>query len=173
MKLHLGSGPHVKEGWLNYDIDAHPGVIRCDLSMMVPQPNGVADYIFTEHFIEHLDREQGQRFLNECFRVLKQDSVLRISTPDLNTVMKDYLNKKIDRHKGGWEPKSACRMVNEGLRLWGHQFVYDFEELSHALYDAGFTDVYEEQWHDSSFVDLQNLEIRPYRDDLILEAVKL
>jgi hypothetical protein len=38
----------------------------------------------------------------------------------------------------GWRPATPCQMVNEGLRLWGYQFLYDASELKRILEEAGF-----------------------------------
>jgi predicted SAM-dependent methyltransferase len=63
-------------------------------------------------------------------------------------------------------------MLNEAMRLWGHQFLYDIEELSEILRAAGFDIIETVCWHTSRYRELINLEIRPYHYDLIVEAVR-
>jgi hypothetical protein len=61
-------------------------------------------------------------------------------------------------------------MVNEGLRLWGHKFVYDEPELMLLLREAGFTRVRAAAWHESPHEPLRGLEARPFHNELIWEA---
>jgi predicted SAM-dependent methyltransferase len=172
-KLHLGCGPHALAGWENFDLQPHPGVMALDLSKELPFDTESVDFIFTEHFIEHLDYETGFYFLKQCYRVLHPDGVLRVSTPNLKTLIRDYEDKNVERYKGTWEPTTPCRMVNEGMRLWGHQFIYDWHELWVSLYNSGFRGITTgSRWHESNHAELRNLEVRPYRDDLIMEAEK-
>ena len=37
-----------------------------------------------------------------------------------------------------WAPRTPCDMVNEAMRLWGHLYVWDEDELMSALATAGF-----------------------------------
>ena len=39
--------------------------------------------IYTSHFIEHIPKYKGLFFLQECYRVLKIDGVMRLVVPDL------------------------------------------------------------------------------------------
>jgi len=171
-KLHLGCGPHIFPGWKNYDLEPGPGGIKCDLSRALPIDSASVDFIFSEHFIEHLSRDQGAAFLRECYRVLKPGGVIRISTPDLLQLIYCYLNDIITDWAPTWAPRTPARLVNEGMRLWGHQFIYDGDELSLALTEAGFKSIAGWDWRDSDHADLKNLEVRPYIGDLILEAMK-
>ena len=52
-RLHVGSGPLVREGWTNIDMDRFPGV---DYVMDVRGglPFEDVQHIYAEHFIEHL-----------------------------------------------------------------------------------------------------------------------
>lgn len=172
IKLHLGCGPHIFDGWKNFDLAPGPGGVSMDLTGNLPFQNESVDFIFSEHFIEHLTREQGQKFFQECYRILKTGSVMRISTPDLDYIFRCYKVGRVTDWAPTWNPKSPAAMVNEGLRLWGHQFVYDLDELREGLLLAGFNDVRKSAWRKSKFEELKNLEVRPNIGDLIVEAVK-
>jgi hypothetical protein len=63
-------------------------------------------------------------------------------------------------------------MVNEGMRSWGHTFLYDEPELVSALNEVGFAHVVRVQWQQSSHADMTGLERRSFHGDLILEATK-
>lgn len=172
IKLHLGCGKIVKPGWKNLDIEPPQGAIVCDLRGPIPEQSNTVDYIFNEHFIEHLNREEGVRLLRECYRVLKPKGVLRISTPDLWMLAIWYQQGPINQWPGTWEPKTPAQFMNEAMRLWGHQFLYDMEELSNALNEAGFKELLSENHGESEHEALRGIEARPYHNDLILEAKK-
>ena len=63
-KIHVGCGNAPLPGWVNIDIESLPGV---DLVLDVRQglPFDTAEYVFAEHFIEHLDFQSGLGFLQE------------------------------------------------------------------------------------------------------------
>jgi len=172
-KLHLGCGPNVLPGWLNLDLEPGVGGFKCDLTQRLPIPNNAIEYIYSEHFIEHLEITDAEALLRECYRVLKPQGVIRISTPDLRKLLDEYYKKRTTEwHDVGWTPLTPCRMVNEGMRLWGHKFVYDSDELQTLIQKAGFIKVRSVKWRDSQYTALQNLESRPFHGELIFEADK-
>jgi len=172
IKLNLGCGPHLLAGWDNYDFEAHPGVIQCDLSRgVLPYEANTVDFVFSEHFIEHITKAQFTVLLKEVKRVLKPGGVFRVSTPNLKVLAKDYLDGKFDRWKDVWYPESPCALLNGGMRLWGHQYLYDYAELVDLTIKAGLS--WQVVTHRSSnHPELRNLEVRPYFEDLILELIK-
>ncbi len=113
MKLHLGCGQNIIPGWMNIDLEPGPGGVRHDLRKRLPFGDGSARFIFNEHFLEHI-------------------------TPDLKKLLDDYDECALVNIPGIWEPKTLCQMVNEGLRLWGHQYVYDRPDLHISLIESGF-----------------------------------
>ena len=167
-RLHLGCGDNRLAGWLNIGV---PGDIRHDLRKPFPLPNRSIRFIYSEHFIEHITIDEALLLLRECCRVLTTDGVIRISTPDLKALSSEYLAGRTSGYTDAyWQPATPCRMLNEALRLWGHQFVYDFEELSAVMRCAGLSVVNRVAWRESDHVELRNLEFRAPHQDLIVEA---
>lgn len=154
------------------DLEPVAGGVRADLRAPLQYGNDTVDYVFHEHFIEHLSRDEGLRILHEIYRVLKPGGVLRFSTPDLKIIMNDYKKKKLDRAKGAWEPETPAQMVNGALRNWGHKFIYDQEEMELILGEAGFKEIEKKSYRKSDIADLADLEVRPYLEELIFEATK-
>jgi predicted SAM-dependent methyltransferase len=170
-KIHLGCGRNYLKGWLNVDLDSPVADSRADLRNPLPFADESVDFIFNEHFLEHITREEGIVFLKECRRVLKPGGVFRVSTPDLKWLVFQYGSGRIDEWSDvDWLPATPCRMLNEGMRLWGHQFVYDLPELLAALSEAGFLNISQVGYRESSRVELIGLECRPWHRELILEA---
>ena len=172
-RLHLGCGTNILSGWANIDSSGQSEVVKWDLTQRLPVQPGTVQFIFNEHFIEHITRQQAVDLLYDCHRLLAPGGVLRISTPCLRKLIDEYLQGRttewIDVQ---WQPATACQMMNEGMRSWGHQFLYDTYELKSILRDCGFREVAEVEWHQSRHPELRNLECRPFHDEIILEATK-
>ncbi|WP_169744257.1 class I SAM-dependent methyltransferase [Knoellia aerolata] len=172
-KIHLGCGSNLLDGWANIDIAGPPGVVKFDLLQPLPYPSGAADLVFSEHFIEHVRKDQAARLLAECARFLRPGGVFRVSTPDLSVLVEEYRSGRVSEWADmGWLPESPCDLINEGMRLWGHLYVWDESELTAALVRSGFTSISRVARHESAIPDLRGLECRPFHGDLILEATK-
>lgn len=171
-KLHLGCGSNIIDGWANIDYcRTHSSVVVLDLKKSLPIKSGSISHIYSEHFLEHLTLREGQYFLTECRRVLSPGGILRISTPNLRALIDLFLLNKFSVWQDvGWFPQSACQMVNEGMHLWGHQFIYDKTELEMSLRKAGFSNIEFCEWKRSKHSILTGLETRPFHDELIVEA---
>lgn len=172
-RLHLGCGSHLLDGWANLDVGGPAGVIRYDLACPLPVPDASVSFVYTEHFIEHVTAEQGRALLAECARVLRPGGVLRVSTPDLATLVEAYLAGRITEWADmEWLPESSCDLLNEGMRLWGHRYLWDEVRLASVLLDEGFSSVERAAWRQSTHPSLRGLESRPDHRDLIVEATR-
>lgn len=152
-KLQIGTGFNVLNGWLNTDYDpASDEVYRMDATRPFPLPANSFDYVFSEHMIEHIPFPSGVVMLNECFRILKPGGRIRISTPDLQFLVDLYGERKTELQRKyidwsaktfiDWAPRpSETYVINNYVRSWGHQFIYDRETLRNLLQSCGFLDV--------------------------------
>jgi len=148
-KLHIGSGPLVRAGWTNVDLEQHPGV-EFVLDVREGLPFTDVSYIYAEHFLEHLTHDEGLRFLKECRAALRPDGAIRLSTPNLDWVW-------LTQYR---QPASVddCFAINKSFRGWGHQFLYNLATLTAALRDAGFADVRGCAYGESDDPSLRDLE---------------
>ena len=169
--LNLGCGPNPIKGWVNYDSGNFEGVITHDLRHGLPQEPNSVSYIYAEHFIEHIPYDSCLNLLRKCHEVLKKGGVIRLSTPDLKYLIKAYQEKNLQAYVNMWSPQTPCRMLNEGMRLWGHEFIFDEDELRIILSNMGF-EVTFCNWGESNHEPLQGIETRPFRGELIVEGVK-
>lgn len=170
-KLHLGCGSNLLSGWVNIDLDSPGSDLHADLTQPLPFSNGSVDLIFTEHFIEHITRANAVALLKECKRVMRQGAVMRISTPDLNWLVQQYSLSKTDEWADvHWHPNTPCQLINEGMRSWGHHFLYDIKELCNVLQEAGFSSIKSVPHRSSDHDELRGLECRSWHRELIVEA---
>lgn len=150
-KLQLGGSDKLLPGWLNTDIaPASRAVTYLDAARPFPLPTGAFDFIFCEHFIEHIERKDAANCLSETFRCLRPGGVLRVATPDLERYAELFSKVLVEDQRRflelgsafyRWERPSPCLALNHLVYNWGHRFLYTPEELSHALRVAGFADL--------------------------------
>ena len=178
-KLHIGCGSVKFSGWLHIDYCQIAEVtdIVWDVTKGIPFiANNSCYLIYNEHFLEHLSIEQGCYFLSECYRALELGGVLRIATPSLAYIIEKYTSDNWrDQEWLNWKEyefiQTRAEMLNIAMRWWGHQWVYDREELHRRLKEAGFTVVKDVEWGEGDILELRSLETR--KDSiLICEAYK-
>ena len=147
LKLHIGSGKNVIKDWLNCDISPLSfKVVFADVRNKFLINDNVIDYIFSEHMIEHINYKDGLKMLTECYRVLKPGGKIRITTPDLNTLIEILKNdKNIYDNYIKWSHKennlinaNSIEVFNNFFQSWGHKFIYDKNFLKTNLQEIGF-----------------------------------
>ncbi len=154
-RLHIGCGTEAIPGWVNIDNREFPGVDRVlNVKRGLPFKNVPA--IYAEHFLEHLELEDGLAFLSECRRALAPDGILRLSTPNLDWVLQTHYLEKAGLAE---EAKTrACFDLNRAFHAWGHRFLYNREMLTAALRDAGFEMLIFRRYGESEVPALRGLE---------------
>jgi predicted SAM-dependent methyltransferase len=154
-RLHIGAGASPIAGWTNVDIVSYPGVDAVlDVRQGLPFTN--VELIFAEHFLEHLPLRDGLRFLSECRRVLRDDGVLRLSTPNLEWVWLTHYRKPDELTED--EQLIGCLEINRAFHGWGHRFLYNPKTLRSALVASGFAEVIACGYRESSVAGLRDLE---------------
>lgn len=176
-KVNVGCGQVPFDGWVNLDLD--PGTkadFLWDVTNGLPFEEGTCAFIYSEHFLEHLPVQQGARFLGECHRSLGNGGVLRIGMPSLQEIVRQY-------HENDWSTqpwlakygyawiKNRAEFININFREWGHQWLYDEEELRRRLGEAGFHHIINSTLGESQHPELRNRETRN-ETLLICEATK-
>lgn len=173
MKLHLVCGRNIISNWDNIDAQMEDGKINFSQICPLPYKNNSIDLIYAEHLIERLTREQAFQLLIECRRVLKPKGIIRISTPDLRTIARDYLEGRTDRWKSmGFSPLNPSQFINESMRSWNHNYIYDWNDLEYLFSQAKYSNISRKPRGISNTKSLSNLESYPDFGDLIIEATK-
>jgi len=155
VRLHLGCGQSPIPGWVNIDVQQLPGVDRV-LDVRHGLPFHDVASIYGEHFLEHLDVDEGLACLVECRRALAPDGILRISTPNLDWVFLTHY-----RH-GRWpadeDAVADCFQLNRAFHGWGHRFLYNQPALAGILRAAGFAEITWHRYGESDLPELSGLE---------------
>ncbi len=172
LRLHLGCGKVRFEGWVNMDADDVPGTVDLvwDLRDGIPAADATCEYIYSEHVLEHFPVDAGVSLLRECRRALRPDGVLRVAMPSLDAVLEkvcrgDWRDQDWLRWPEYGFVKTRAEMLNILFRWWGHEWLYDDEELIRRLREAGFEEI-RRLPHGSS--DASELRGRETRADSLL-----
>jgi predicted SAM-dependent methyltransferase len=91
--LNLGCGKNFHKDWINIDIKSSgPDVIAHNLFSGIPYDNNSVDVVYHSHVLEHMHKQFAPDFLKECFRVLKKGGIIRVVIPDLERIVREYIN---------------------------------------------------------------------------------
>jgi predicted SAM-dependent methyltransferase len=202
--LHFGSGTNLHPDCLNSDV-MQLGVpqggqtapdrlcwigkrfyyLQHDATKGFPVENGCFEWVFSEHFIEHIPQQMAIEWLKEVHRLLKPGGFLRLSTPSLLRYAegcldpdKQFFIEHAEKLKGmgvGDVPIRPAWMVNQIFRNWGHQWIYDVEEIRYIASLAGFSEnaVTECSFRNGRLPELCNLDLERRSDEsLYVEITK-
>lgn len=90
--LNLGCGQRFHPEWTNIDFVSNSEyVIAHNLLDGIPFPDESFEVVYHSHVLEHFTKTDGKKFLEECFRVLKPNGIIRIAVPDLERIAREYL----------------------------------------------------------------------------------
>ncbi|MFI2610472.1 class I SAM-dependent methyltransferase [Kitasatospora sp. NPDC018619] len=131
-----------------YRVDGDRWFTQLDIAEPLPLADASVDWVYAEHLIEHVTLPVAVGWLREVRRVLRPGGVLRLTTPDLARYLAGYTNDDgfLAKHRRrlttlGFGPPMPARpafLVNQIFRYFGHQWIYDLDELRHVLTRAGF-----------------------------------
>lgn len=198
-KLNLGCGDQTPEGWINVDyawgakiakIPIFNGLgltnLKWDKKIIIhnllkhfPWENESIDVVYSSHTLEHFTREDGFRFLNECYRVLKNGGIIRIIVPDLKAFTLEYLEGKM---RADFFVENLLVLYPESKNFikkflipfvsFPHKCMYDTQTLIGILKSIGFK-VKEKKGYDSLITDIKNIEILSRTENaVIVEGIK-
>jgi predicted SAM-dependent methyltransferase len=135
IKLNIGCGKDIREGYINIDIRSIPGAVKGDVSRLDFENNSV-DEIVALDIIEHFKMSDVENVLNEWIRVLKPGGKIRIRTPDVKRICKLYYRKA--KHKNmSWQRLSAIIHGGQDYPFNYHYITLSFEWLKEMLEKFG------------------------------------
>jgi SAM-dependent methyltransferase len=138
VKIDLGSGHAVRDGYTRVDGDplTHPDVLS-DVRH-VPLDDGVADEVYASHILEHFAPHETFKVLMEWKRLLKEDGILIIKVPDVGWAMKGWVEGSV---------RDCCLMKAvfggdpEATPFMSHKNLFWASKLERFLFITGFVEV--------------------------------
>jgi hypothetical protein len=92
LKLNLGCGRNIKPGWVNIDSWKRADVdLEIDLSTDFPFEPKSCQFIYSEHFLEHLDWLATEELIAKSFTALRKNGVFRAVIPNFQRVFEAYV----------------------------------------------------------------------------------
>lgn len=144
MKLNLGCGNNLLDGYINIDKYDKAADVQADICFL-PYDDDSVEEIVAYQVIEHLPYWQTHivtnnigvtydaPFFQECFRVLKPGGFMVTECPDV-----EYIAKRIVE-TGEIDYTTICNLWGEYYRPWDKERYEDWEHQAGSLHINGFT----------------------------------
>jgi len=149
MRLHLGCGDNILDGWMNIDIGSDdPRVIHCDVSNLDQiVGDGSASEIYACHVLEHIPRGLQVPVLAHWLGKLRPSGVCYIAVPDFNYLVTEYV-RALAEGEQWWDSEKAIISSLMGGYADGshdehnhHKSLFDLQYLAYLMTTAGFVGV--------------------------------
>ena len=146
MKLNLGSGEQLLEGYVNFDcvkVEKHgkrTDVIGKIQELKLIWKDACFDSIIAFHSLEHLTRPEVVQAIKDCFHILKPGGTLVVEGPDVLGAYEYYVNQK--KNVAGYiycifgEDFSSRNKYGDS---WSHKSGWTGDLMSQAMKQCGFS----------------------------------
>lgn len=131
-----------------YRVDGEGYFTELDIADPLPFGDGCLEWVYAEHLIEHVTLPVAIGWLTEVRRALAPGGLVRLTTPDLSLYTGSYegdgaffaghVRRLRMMRVGPPMPQRRAFLLNQLFYLYGHRWIYDCDELRHALTEAGF-----------------------------------
>jgi|TARA_B110000967_G_C18569609_1_gene404177 predicted SAM-dependent methyltransferase len=169
MKLHIG-GETPKDGWTIFNIQKKKHVdIVGSLEDLSRFGEDSIDEIYASHVFEHVKVGNFLKVLKDINRILKVDSRLLISVPDVDIIFRLFLNTKATH-----DVKFSLMRMIFGGQVDEHDFHYfgwNYELMSDFLIKANFSKFKKVESHEI-FKDYSELKAYGHKISLNMIAIK-
>ncbi len=175
VNLHLGCGTIDYPHFINIDglPEKHIHYVRA-INDLAPFKDNSVDLIYASHCLEHFPHSHITTVLNEWFRVLKKDGILRLAVPDFHCLVNIYQENNQDI-----QIIQGMLMGGQDYKYNFHMTIFNYMNLETLLKKVGFKLV--RKWQPETnkltdFEDCSKIEIilnqKSYFVSLNLEAIK-
>lgn len=153
IKLNLGCGDKILEGYVNVDIVNERGGLQpdvvCDIKNLKIFENESVDEIMAIHVVEHFWRWEITDVIKEWIRVLKPNGKLILECPNLLSACKELVKDPINYSKPDKNGQRSMWVFygDPGWKdpLMMHKWGYTPHSLAQLLYDCGLREIRQEK----------------------------
>lgn len=154
LRLHLGCGNRFIPGLIHVDCVARPHVDHVGYAHDLPWiADATAEFIYASHLLEHFGRHEYMDVLQEWYRVLRPEGLLRLSVPDFAACAKIYYEEGLRDGLSG-----LVGLVSGGQRdeYDYHKMIFDYALLSESLRKVGFRNIRRWDWREVSHASVDD-----------------
>jgi SAM-dependent methyltransferase len=152
LKLNLGCGDKILDGYINVDVAASRGGrspdVLCDLRRLEPFADGSAEEVLAVHVVEHFWRWEVLDVLKEWVRVLRPGGRMVLECPNLLTACEELLKNPEAAAGTGMEAQRTMWVFYGDPRwqdpLMTHRWNYTPQSLAALMREAGLVNVRQE-----------------------------
>ena len=145
IKLNLGCGwRNFGEDWIHIDGGDYNHLDHSNITKLEFKNNSV-DLTYASHVLEYFDRDEVIPILQEWYRVLKPDGILRLAVPNFRAMVELYLSEEypIENFLGPLYGK-----MEMGRDMIYHKTTYDWNSLFNLLKKIEFSEIRKYNWED-------------------------
>jgi len=155
MKLNVGSGRRYEPDYCNIDLYEDILADQQMSAINLSFPDKSCEEVKAIQLIEHIGFFESLYVLSEFFRVLQNDGILIIETPDIEKAFQSYLNGNYEQQKEilGW----IFGIPHEGLQ---HKLCYPSKLLSEMLRKIGFVNINENKYYNPESIPTLRIECK-------------
>ncbi len=124
-----------------------------NLKYGIPLRDSSVDFIYASHMLHHLYRDDALKLLREAIRVLKPGGTMRIAVPDLELIVRLYLEGRREQALGYFFYLRSPRS-----NLSRRYYQYDFTLLKVLMEEAGARNVRRCKFREGRVPDLEQLD---------------
>lgn len=137
IKLNLGCGKDIREGYDNIDIfSQNPKVIKGDVTNLSNYQDNSVDEVLALDIIEHFPGVKVLSVLKEWCRVLKPGGLLIIRTPDIEVIF-DHFYPKAKNGQITWKRLSDIINGSQTTPYQFHHVTLSYSWLNQMLEECG------------------------------------
>jgi len=138
IKINMGCGwRNFGPDWIHIDGGDYEHIDAKSINDLSQFSDNSVDLIYSSHVISYFDRTEIIPVLNEWYRVLKPNGILRLAVPDFFQIAKLYSNDNVSLDKFVGPLYGKMKMGNDFIY---HKTVYDFNSLKNVLESCRFNE---------------------------------
>ncbi len=155
MKLNVGCGDKLIQGFINIDARSGPGITVGDVKKL-QYPTGSVEELYASDILEHFDINEVWSVLAEWCRVLKPGGRIYIKSPDVEVIFEKYF-QEAKRGEITWERLS--KVIHGGQDYEGnyHYVCMSFPWLKEKLEECEMIKI------EKIRNEAQNMEVVAYK----------
>jgi len=153
MKLHVGCGTKIKEGYKHLDLVKRKHIDFVCPVWEIPVANDSFEEIYSRHLFEHLTPKEADATLEEWYRVLQTNGIVHMLLPNLEfhcrqlsmTGLSEYFlkrNRKVTNFEHALKSIYGWLEKEDYSPYMKHNWGYTQESIAKLLAQYNFRDIF-------------------------------